>query len=403
MFLEGDAAFSHPSNGDIVCGMSLERARWDVVVVGGGLVGCSVARTLAAAGRTVAVVERGRPASEASWAAAGMLSPLGEAPEAGPFLSLALESLERWPSFAAALEEETGVPLGFHLTGKLLLAFGEAEEEALRARRRWQAAAGFDVRWLEGPAVLDIEPCASSEAAAALHLPGEGQVDNRALGEALWRAAEAAGCRFLLGREAAAVTRDGGRVRGVRLSDGTALVADAVVIAAGAWSGALAGLPRPLPLRPVLGQMLALRPPRPLLRGVLAAPGAYVVPRGSEAAPRILVGATVEEVGFRRGTTPGALAGLFRSATRALPALADAPVVETWSGLRPGTPDDLPVLGPDPEVEGLHYATGHFRNGVLLSPVTAVRVASGVEGNADPGAFAPFRPDRFPEGTDDAS
>ena len=377
--------------------MGLQRATWDAVIVGGGVVGCAVARALAARGRRVLVLERGRPCSEASWAAAGMLSPLGEALEPGPFLALALDSMARWPAFAAELEEESGTSVGFRACGKLLLAFDDAGRAALRERRRWQEAEGFEVAWLEGDGVREVEPAASRAAAAALHLPRDGQVDNRALGEALWRAAEARGCRFALGETVASLVTDGTRTAGVRTAGGTTVEAGAVVVAAGAWSGGLAGLPRPVPVRPVRGQMLALRADRPLLRGVVAAPGAYLIPReDGPASTRVLVGATMEEAGFARGTTPDAVAALRDAAVRAVPTLADAEVVETWGGLRPGTPDDLPVLGPDPGIAGLHWATGHFRNGILLAPATGVRVAEGVVGAAGPDAFDGFAPDRFP-------
>lgn len=365
----------------------------DVLVAGGGVVGCSVARALVGEGRRVTVVDPGRQERAATWAAGGMLSPLGEAPEPGPFLELALRSRELWPAFAAGIEAETGVDLGLALSGKLLVAFDREGADALDRRRAWQEAAGFDVTSLEPGQVGRLEPAVSGDVRAGLLLPRDGAVDNRALGRALEAAARAAGCRFLTGAAVAAVRVEAGRVTGARLDDGSEVGAGAVVVAAGAWSGGIGGLPRPLPVRPVRGQMLAYGLAEPLLHRVVAG-GVYLIPRREGGEPRLLVGATQEEAGFERRTTPEALERLRAGARRLVPSLADAPVVEAWAGLRPGTPDDLPVLGRDPDVEGLVYATGHFRNGILLAPVTAEVVKGLLRGDDRPG-LAPFRPDRF--------
>lgn len=358
------------------------RAPGGVVVVGGGAVGCAVARRLAGEGRRVVVVERGRPGSEATWAAGGMLAPLGEAPEPGPFLELALRSLDLYPEFVRELAEETGIDPGFRSCGKLLATFGEEGERRLRDRWRWQREAGFDVAWMDGDRAREIEPGLSPEVRAALHLPGDAVVNNRLLGEALWRGAETRGVVLYAGEEAAEVERADGAVRGVRLASGVRLPADVVVVAAGAWSGRLGGLPRELPVRPVRGQMLALAAEGPPIRGIVAGPGAYLIPR-TAGPPRVVVGATEEEVGFRRGTTAPAQKRLLAAARELVPGLGRASVVERWHGFRPGTPDDLPVIGADPEVEGLIYATGHYRNGILLTPVTAELVSELVrEGTA---------------------
>lgn len=364
-----------------------------MVVAGAGAVGCAVAREAAASGRAVTVVDPGRPGAAATWAAGGMLSPLGEAPEPGPFLDLALRSRELWPRFAAELEAATGVDLGLRLEGKLLAAFDGPGLDALARRQRWQEQAGFRVRWLEGREVRRLEPAVSERARGGLLLPRDGAVDNRALGQALGHAARAAGCRFVQGPAVKAVEVRGDRVEGVRLDDGTRLPAGVVVVAAGAWSGGIEGLPRPLPVRPVRGQMLSLRLPGSAVRRVLAA-DVYLIPRREAGEARLLVGATMEEAGFDRRTTPDALRRLREGAVRLVPSLEEAPVAESWAGLRPGTPDDLPVLGPDPQLPGLVYATGHFRNGILLTPVTAEYVGAVLRGDAPP-VLEAFRPDRF--------
>jgi glycine oxidase len=230
------------------------------------------------------------------------------------------------------------------------------------------------------------------------------RVDNRRLGAALWAAAAKAGVRFHLGTAAVEIRTDGGataRVTGVRLEDGTSLTTDRVVVAAGAWSGQLRGLPRALPVRPVRGQMFAVRitgvpdpyaPIKPALHRTIMTEDCYIVPREGGT---VVVGATVEEVGFAAGPTPRGIAGLLAAAARAVPALADLPLVETWAGFRPGTPDGLPILGADPDVAGLYYATGHYRNGILLTPATALLLADELSGRAPALPLDRFGIERF--------
>ena len=363
----------------------------DVLVVGGGAIGLATARALAVTGRRVTVIERGRPGQEATRAAGGMLSPLAESPGPGPFLRLGLDSLALWPSFAAGLEEETGLNLDLRTEGKLLLALDTPAAEQLRGRWEWTRREGFATDWLEGAALREREPNATSAAVAGLHLEGDGQVDNRALADALVRST-AAGCVLMPGAPARALLTANGRVRGVQTEDGSEHPADVVVLAAGAWSGQLSGLPRPLPVRPVKGQMIALAPGTEVVRTTVATEACYLIPRG--AGSSVWVGATSEEAGFSRGTTPEARTALRRAAAQAVPALAEAPVLEAWDGFRPGTPDGLPVLGPDPDLRGLIHATGHFRNGILLTPVTAELIVRCVDGTPDPRLGA-FRPDRL--------
>lgn len=364
----------------------------DVVIVGGGVIGCAVARELARRGAAVVVLERGRPGGGATWAAAGMLTPQGEGRVDGSFLRLCLASLDLYPEFAASVHGETGHDPAFRPMGTLVAALSPDEAEGLRGELAEHRSRGGAVEWLDGAAALDREPALAPGVVGALWFPREGQVDNRALGRALWSAAVGAGASVACDSEARSLLVRGSQVAGVRLADGRTVSGDCVVLAAGAWSGQLEGLPRALPVRPVRGQMLALDAVPPVLSCLVSAAHVYLVPRSQG---RVLVGATLEDAGFVSRTTARGVRGLLDGALRAVPSLEDAALAETWAGLRPGTPDGRPILGPDPAVDGLVYATGHFRNGILLTPVTAQLVADLIDG-APPGHdLSPYRVDRF--------
>lgn len=385
----------------------------DIIVVGAGVIGLSLARELARSGARVRVLERDPTPRGATWAAGGMLAPLGEAPQPGPFLSFALDSLARWPAWVAELEAETGGHADFRACGKLLV--GESAEQAarLRARFEWQVADGHDSHWVEGPALQRIEASLDTRWTTGVHLPGHASVDPRRLHRLLLESVERAGVEVRCGIDVAELARAGRRVTGVVSTTGERWSADHVVVAAGAWSGALTGLPRPLPVRPVRGQMLALRVEAPLIRGLVAGPDAYLIPREDPGGrPLVVVGASMDEAGFTVATDDDTIDGLRRGAEALVPALAKAPVQSRWAGLRPATPDDLPILGLDPDAPGLVYATGHHRNGILLAPATAARVAqvmaggptarggeAAAVGGEPAGALDPFGPARFDEGS----
>jgi len=363
-----------------------------IVVIGGGAIGCAVAWELAGSGTRVVVVERGTPGRSATHAAGGMLSPLSEARQPGPFLQLSLASLDLYPAFVAQLQAASGIDPIYREEGKLQVAMSERQAEELAAIHSWQRDGGFEVDLLDGDQVRRLEPALSRDVRGGLLVARDHQVDNRRLGRALWAAAAAAGARFALGDPAVAVESIAGRVGGVRLASGHVEPASRVILAAGAWSGQIAGLPRPLPVTPLRGQMVSVDMIPRVLGRVVLSEGCYLIPRGDG---RLLVGATMERAGFREGNTPRGVQTLVAAAMQVLPAVGDAPLVELWSGLRPGTPDELPILGPDPDMAGLYYATGHFRNGILLAPITAKVIADVVLGRTPAVPIEAFAATRF--------
>lgn len=364
-----------------------------VVIVGGGVVGCAVARALVRRGMAVEVLDRHPEAREASWAAAGMLAPLAEAAGPGPFLELLRAARTLFPSLASALLAESGIDIGYDDAGTVVAALTRADEEALEARAGWQEASGLPLRRLTGDQVRRLEPAASAAVRAGLLFPEDHQVDARRLAAALRSSAASAGARFRAGVEVRAVRAKGGRVSGVVLAGGAGEVpAAAVVLAAGAWSGRLAGLPRPLPVRPVHGQLAALAVSPGRFTHVLESPRVYLVPR---AGGRLIVGATTEETGFDKSVSAERRRALLAAAAELAPGLARAGVLESWSGLRPGTPDGLPVLGEDPALRGLFHASGHYRNGILLGPLTGELIAAAVAGEDTGRDLSPYSAARF--------
>ncbi|HEX6308096.1 MAG TPA: glycine oxidase ThiO [Longimicrobiales bacterium] len=376
----------------------MKRNEADVAIIGAGVIGCSIAREAAARGLRVIVAERDSPGRRATWAAAGMLSPLGEVARSGPFLELADESLQRFAAYAYALREDSGIDIEYRTSGKLQVSLGDADDE-LHAVVESPLAARFDVSELDGAAARELEPALSAHVTRALRIGRDHRVNNRLLAQALIASATAAGVIFRTANPATALITRGGRAAGVRLASGEHIEADRVVLAAGAWTGQLEELPRVIPVRPIKGQMFAVdgrvrgtQRPESLLQHVILSRQCYVIPRDDG---RLLVGATVEDVGFRKGPTPRGLSQLMSAARSVLPIIDDLPLVETWAGFRPAAPDHLPILGADPDVAGLFYATGHFRNGILLAPITAVCIAELLAGGSSPVPLDPFSIARF--------
>ena len=367
----------------------------DVAIIGAGVIGTALAHELARRGVSVTVLERDSPGRRATWAAAGMLSPISEAANDLRLVDLADESLRRYAAFVHTLREETGIDVEYRTNGKLQVAFSEEEAGQLRQIAAGPLAARLEASLLPPDAARELEPELAGSITLALLVGRDHRVNNRLLVQALAAAATRAGAVIRTGTPIAALAAAGGRVTGVRLSSGQVVPASRVVVAAGSWSGDIDGLPGPLPVFPVKGQMLAIdgrgrhngRSGRAPVDRVVHGRGAYLIPREDG---RILVGSTVEEVGFRTGPTPRGVGWLIERATALVPALADLPLVETWAGFRPGTPDHLPIIGPDLRLEGLYYATGHFHNGILLAPLTAQALADLILDGSSDAMLEPF-------------
>lgn len=365
-----------------------------VAIIGGGVIGLSIGWDLAAAGCPVDVFDARAAGRGASWAAAGMLAAALETePSEEALLDLTRASAAQWPEFARRLEAASGCSIGYRDEGTIAVASTRDDGERLRASFEFQCRLGLDLQWLSGSAVREREPFLSPRVIAGVFSAADHQVDNRRLVEALKIALRAAGGR-LYEQVPATVLIAGGGVRGLQAGAQT-FPADKVVIAAGAWSRAVEGLPPAVlpPVRPVKGQMLMLQmdAARPLLRHVVWGPKAYLVPRHDG---RLLIGASVEERGFDTTVTAGAIYALLDGAWRVLPGIEELPLIETWAGSRPGSRDDAPILGPT-AIDGLVLATGHHRNGILLTPLTAAAIAQFVLTDTVPAILRRFGLDRF--------
>jgi glycine oxidase len=368
----------------------------NVAIIGAGVIGLGIAWRLAMRGVPVAVFDKGACGAGASHAAAGMLAACAEAePGEEALVTLGRASQARWPAFAAELKQASGVDVGLRPEGTLVVALTSDDQARLSHQLVFQQKLGLPLQWITAAETRRREPHLAGKLAGAVFSPEDTQVDNRKLAAALRIAAEAAGAGISEHQAVKTISNDAGRVDGIVLADGRKVAADVVVLAAGAWSRSIEGLAPELrpPVRPIKGQMLALRmdPTAPLLTHVVWAPGAYLVPRLDG---RLLVGATVEEKGYDTSLTAGGILTLLEAAWRVVPAVEELPIDEMWVGHRPGSRDDAPILGTG-LIDGLIYATGHHRNGILLTPITADAIAELVfEGAADP-AIRPFSIERF--------
>ena len=379
-------------------GAAAQSSTQKFAIIGGGVIGLAIGWRLATAGRSVTILERGEAGRAASWAAAGMLAAGSEVePGESALFELLKRSQSLWPRFADELRSASGIDVELRTEGTISVALTHDELGRLRQTYALQQRLGVEAVWLSRDEALEREPCLNPKLAGAVVVPGDHQVENRLVVEALKVAFVRAGGRLIENVGEAAVKVTSGRVVGVAAS-GISYPADIVVVAAGAWTPDVRGLPqiaRP-PVRPVKGQMLALAqdPAAPILKHVLWTQRAYLVPRNDG---RLLVGATTEERGFDTRLTAGGMLSLLESAWRALPGIEELPIVESWAGLRPGSRDDAPILGKT-SVDGLILATGHHRNGILLAPITADAISKLVlTGETDP-AIAPFALDRFAAG-----
>ena len=373
----------------------VEQSTTELLVLGAGVIGLSCAWRAAQQGRRVTVLDPA-PSSGASWVAGGMLAPVTEAwPGEEELLALGVEAVARWPAFAAELTEAAGRPAGLRTDGTIVVATGSGDRAELDALAAHLARLGRPVERLSGRELRRLEPGLGPDVRGGLSVPDDLAVDNRALLGALRTAAERLGVTFVA-TAAEVVLDDGARVVGVRCVDGAERAADTVLVAAGAHSAglhpALNGL-----VRPVKGEILrlALRPgafpaPRRTVRALVDGRPVYLVPR----ADGLVLGATQSEVGFDTTVTVGGVRDLLRDAERILPGIAEYALVESAAGLRPGSPDNLPLIGAVGP-EGLLVATGHHRNGMLLAPVTADAVAALLRGDAVPGPVRVADPARF--------
>jgi glycine oxidase len=357
----------------------------EVIVVGGGVIGCAIALKLAQAHAKVTLVERSAPGAEASTAAAGILSPQTECGGPGPLLDLGLASRKMFPKFAEELKELTGVDVGYIPCGTLICAFDETGLPKLQSTQAWQKKMGLNVEILNGKQAREIEPDLSPHIAVAGHYPDDHQVDNRLLLRALAIAIESAGVNVVMG-STRQVLIEQDRAVGVDI-DGTHFKADSVVIAAGAWSSLIDGLEiDPQTVRPAKGQMVQLQMGVPVLSHIVGSDDGYIVPRSDG---RFIIGGTVEFVGFDRRVTAEGVNKILGAALRLCPQLGNAQITDIWSGFRPYSEGYLPLLGPGP-YENLFMATGHFRNGILLAPMTATLVAESVLGKQSSMDLKPF-------------
>jgi glycine oxidase len=363
----------------------------DVIVVGGGVIGCSIAWRLAQSGLKVTVFERGRVGCEASRAAAGMLSPQGEALGPGPFFEFCLRSRTMYRAFAEELTEASGIDVQYKDDGTLFVVIEGEDGEAKTDWASWQFEAGLPLEYVSADDLRRLEPAVTELATRAIFLPEEHQVENRRLMDALEAAMKRADVELIEGADVSALQFERARVTGV-VSAGQRFDAGVVIVAAGTWSSQLL---EPLGLDvkviPARGQMISVRSnPCPIKR-VLHSSKVYVVPRNDG---RLLIGATVEYEGFNKSVTAGAINSLLSAAVELIPSIADFAVDEMWCGLRPDTIDHLPIIGAS-GVDNLVLATGHFRNGILLAPITSASVAELINSNRQPDALGPFGLQRY--------
>jgi glycine oxidase len=370
----------------------------EVVVIGGGVIGLTIARALALRGvRDVCLLERGSLGNEASFAAAGMLAPQAEADAKDDFFDLACLSRDLYPNFAASLLEETGTDIELDTTGTLYLALSEHDQRELDKRYDWQTRAGLCVERLDSLDARNLEPCISTSVAGALRFPLDIQVENRRLLSALANSVEKLGVKIISETNVESLTIQRNRLTGLQTASG-GVRCSVVVVAAGTWTSFIKFSSEPnmareqLHIEPVRGQMVCLAAKPQLTRHVIYSPRGYIVPRRDG---RLLAGSTSEVAGFAKQITAGGIASILSNAQEIAQGISKLSISDFWAGLRPRAADGLPVLGPCGEIDGLFYATGHYRNGILLAPITGELIAEAiVDGSISP-LLAPFTPNRL--------
>jgi len=367
----------------------------DAVVVGGGIIGLAVTRSLILHGvGKVLLIERGSLGCEASWAAAGMLAPQAEADCADDFFHLACKSRDMYPEFAATLLEETGIDVELDLTGTLYVALNQNDEEELERRFAWQTRAGLPVEKLAVHDLRVLEPCISEKVRAALRFPRDVQVENRRVVNALAESNRGLGAGLITGTTVELIHIERSKIQGVQTSRGF-VSTERLVIAGGAWTSFLKIADQATPdlrIEPIRGQMICFQSSPRVARHVICSPRGYLVPRTDG---RLLAGSTAESAGFDKRVTVAGMHSILTTALEISPDIATLSVIDSWGGLRPRAQDNLPVLGPYAEIEGLFYATGHYRNGILLAPITGELIAGVVAGHRASPLLDAFAPGRF--------
>ena len=362
----------------------------DVIVVGGGLVGAACAQQLAIRQISVRILESGSEEGVASAAAAGMLAPLAESAPENPLLSLSVRGRDLYHELAPALKEETGIDIGLWNEGILQLALSTGEAARLTHEIAWQRQRGFKLDWLSPDDLHDRYPGLTPEAVGGKLAPEDGGLEPEALLKAFLASAKRHGAELSRGVRVEEVVVENSTAVGVK-ADGKTISAGAVVLAAGAWSGGIGGLPRPLSVEPIRGQMLAVNWPADEPRAIVYAQSGYVMYRNGEA----LAGTTMEYAGFDAVSTIEGIERVQEIMGTIYPALVGAETKRRWAGLRPGSPDGNPFVGQDADVEALWYATGHGRNGVLLAGITGEIIAQLFVGAPIEYDIAPIDPRRF--------
>lgn len=365
-----------------------------IVIVGGGIIGLAIARALAIRGtKDILLLERGNLGAEASFAAAGMLAPQAEANSCDPFFTLACRSRDMYSDFASALLEETGVDVELDATGTLYLAFSEKDLTEIEERYLWQTRAGLAVDKLTAAEARRLEPAISEDVTMALRFPHDIQVENRRLITALTATAQKHGVRIETSVTVESICFAGDRVAGVRTASGKVDACN-IILAAGAWTSCLSAdkaLPQ-IRIEPVRGQMICIDCNPPIARHVIYSRRGYLVPRRDG---RLLAGSTSEASGFDKRITAAGINSILSAGLEISPRIAQLSLLDCWAGLRPRAADSLPVIGPCAEIEGLYYATGHYRNGILLAPITGELVARAITESSVSTLLEPFSPNRF--------
>jgi len=366
----------------------------DVIVIGSGLIGSSIAWELGRRGAHPLVLDRQTDGQEASWAAAGMLQPAPHNAETLPLVPLGQASLALFPQFVAEIEEDSGHSVNLRQHGAMELLFSADAERELSTLIALYHGLGLPAEPLPIEDAVALEPAMSREARAAALLPNEATVDNRELALATMEAARSHGAEFRGDAEVVSLEIRGGRVESVITREGHRYNAAQVVLAAGCYSSLLEEAARYAPTRPVRGQMVSLRSTAARLTRVLRSHHGYILPRNDEQPQWIIAGTTSEHAGYEKRVTPAGLSHVLDAAQELVPELSGAEVTETWSGLRPDTPDHLPILGPT-DIDGLLIATGHYRSGILLAPITAKLIGEWILDRAVSFDWEMFSPMRF--------